>query len=291
MLDMETNSMIKNTKILKLLEDYRVMWALGHVSGLAYWDLETYIPQDGVEARSEALSKIASLSQKLFLDKDFVRQIKECAQIKDLNDYEKGIMRLLEKSLKSYEKLPPLFIEEWSKLTSEGTDVWRKAKETNNFSLFEPYLQKIVDLSRQKAKYLGYTDHPYDALLDDYEEGLTTKEVEEYFNSLKGQIVSLVNNIKKSKRYSLTHPIEEESYDKEKMVAFNEKLLHKLHGKLTNLRIDVSSHPFSINFGYGDSRITTRYMGKDFARAYSSTIHEFGHALYELQSHKALSYG
>ena len=284
------NSLIKNAKILRLLEDYRVIWALGHFSGLGYWDLETYMPQDGVEARGEALSKIESLSQKLFLDKDFVKQIKECAKIEDLNDYEKGIVRLLERKLKFYESLPAAFLEEFVRTASESTNIWRKAKDTNNFSLFEPYLQKIVELSRQKAKYLGYKEHPYDALLDDYEEGLTTKEVEEYFNSLKGLIVNLLNKIKSSKKYCLTSPITEEIYDPEKMSKFTKELLSVLHGKLSDLRVDVSSHPFSINLGYGDSRITTRYLGKDFARSYGSTIHEFGHALYELQSHKDLSY-
>jgi len=284
------SKLIQHPIIIKLLEKYRILWALNHVSALAHWDLETYMPKEGAKARGEALSKIASLSQSLFLDKTFVDLIEQAAKETGLNEYELAVVRLLKRSLKYYQKLPPEFIEDFVKTTSEATVVWRNAKEKSDFSLFEPYLEKIVQLARKKAEYLGYKEHPYDALLDDYEEGLTTKDAQNFFDSIKNPIVELINYVKNSKNFKHEHPLEHEEYDVEQMKKFTEKLLQFIHYNMDHIRIDTSSHPFSIYLGPGDQRITTRYEGKDFASAYSSAIHEYGHALYNLQSHEDLHY-
>src|SRR3989338_7296211 len=198
---MTESNLIKHHLIKELLEKYKVLWALGHVSALAHWDLETYMPKEGAKARGESLGKIASLSQSLFLDEKFVSLIEKADDEKNLNDYEKAILRLLKRSLKYYQKLPPEFIEDFVKTTSEATVVWRAAKEKNDFSLFKPYLEKIVELSRKKAEYLGYKEHPYDALLDDYEEGLTTKDAQIFFDSIKNPIIELINYVKSSKKF------------------------------------------------------------------------------------------
>ncbi len=280
--------LITNPAIIKLLDKYKVLWSLNHLSALAHWDLQTYMPEEGAKGRGESLAKISSLSQTLFLDKNFTSLIK-ISEKENLNYYEKGIIRLLNKTLKYYQNLPPEFIEEFVKTTSEATIVWQNAKEKDNFSLFEPFLEKIINLSRKKADYLGYKIHPYDVLLDEYEEGLTVKDCEIYFNSIKGPIISLLNKIKNSANYKKSHPLENEPYNLESMKNLNNKILNFLRNK-KDIRIDISSHPFSTHIGPGDQRITTRYSSKDFSRPYSSLIHEFGHALYELQSEGQLDY-
>jgi carboxypeptidase Taq len=282
--------LIQNKLILEILEKYKVIWSLGHLAALGSWDLDTYMPEEGAGARGEALGKVATLSQRLFLEKDFVDSILSAEKEQNLNDYEKAIVRLLKRTLKYYQKLPPDFIEEFSKVTSESRKVWEKARKQDNFSLFEPYLEKIVDLSRKKAEYLGYEKHPYDALLDEYEEGLTVEEVQKYFDSIKKPLIGLINYIKASKKFRNEHDLEKQKYDVEKMKKFTGKILEFIHYNLNHIRADISVHPFSICLGRGDSRITTRYEGKDFVRSYSSTIHEYGHALYELQSHDDLYY-
>ena len=195
------NKLISNSLIKELLEKYNVLWALGHVSSLAHWDMETYMPKEGIKARGEALSKIASLKQNLFLDKEFVDLIERCDSEKKLNDYEKAIVRILKRALRDYQKLPKEFIEDFVRTTSEATVIWREAKEKGDFSIFAPYLEKIVALSRKKAEYLGYKEHPYDALLDEYEEGLTSKEAEYFFDSIKKPVINLLDYIKKSSKF------------------------------------------------------------------------------------------
>jgi len=86
---------IKNKVILEILDKYRQIWTLGHLGGLANWDLSVYMPEDGAGARVEALAKLSTLMQKLFLDRDFVELIKKAENEKDLDDSEKAILRTL----------------------------------------------------------------------------------------------------------------------------------------------------------------------------------------------------
>ena len=279
----------QNPTILKILDRYRTLWALGHFSAVAGWDQRTYMPKDGAGARAEAFAKISSLSQKIFLEKEFVSLIKK-AQEERLNDYEKGIVRLLKRDLKIYQKLPPEFIEEFARVTSKAESVWEDAKRKNNFALFEPYLQKIIELSRKKAEYLGYERHPYDALLDEYEEGLTTRQSQEYFSSLKPRLSALFGYIKDSENYSLKNPLKNTDYNLERMKMLSSKIIDVLHGNKNNLRLDIAEHPFTMHLSTGDTRITTRYIEKDFTGTISSNVHEFGHALYDLQCNPNLEY-
>mgnify|MGYP001613220093 CR=1 FL=1 len=282
--------LINHPLIVELLDKYRTIWSLGHVSALANWDLQTYMPKDGVSARGEALSKVASLSQSLFLDEKFVSLIQQAEKETNLNEYENGIIRILKRGLKYYQKLPKEFIEELTKTTNDARVKWEEAKNKDDFSIFEPYLQRIIELSRKKAEYLGYEEHPYDALLDEFEEGLTTRETEAFFASIKERIIALTKYIKNSSKFKHEHPLEHETYEVELMKKFTLTVLDYIHDNKNNLRIDVTSHPFSSSFGPGDHRITTRYSGKNFRDSYTSTIHEYGHALYEMQSHEGLNY-
>jgi carboxypeptidase Taq len=278
------NSYFTNKTVIKILDYYKNLWALSYVSGVAHWDLETYMPQKGAGARGEALAKVSSLRQKMFLDKEFVTLIHSAEKSKNLNDYEKGIIRTLIRSLKFYEKLPPDFLEKFELLTNEATVVWRGAKEKGDNKLFEPYLTKIFDMNRKAADYLGYKESPYDALLDQFEEGLTAREVEDFFGKISNPLSDLLKSIKKSGKFQKSHFLERQAYDRNKLELVNEKILKRLFEDFGRFRIDVSSHPFTTSFANTDTRITTWYHRKDFGRSILATIHEFGHALYDLQS-------
>lgn len=274
----------KNKKIKEILEYYKLPWALSYVSGVAHWDLETYMPAKGASYRGEALAKISSLRQKIFLDKKFTSLIHSAAKEKGLNDAEKGVVRILLRALHDYEKLPSEFIESFEKLTNEATVVWRSAKEKSDFKLFEPYLKKIFDMNRKSADYLGYKDSPYDALLNEFEEGLTSGEVNSFFETIKTPLALLLKNIQKSKNYNKNHFLERQAYNKEKLEKLNTKILKLFWEDFGRFRLDVSSHPFTTSFSGNDTRITTWYHKEDFARSLLATVHEFGHALYDLQS-------
>lgn len=282
-------AVFKNPTILSILDYYKDLWALGHASRVAHWDLETYMPRLGASSRGQALGRLSVIRQKMFLDKSFTSLLTTANRLQNLNDQEKAVVRVLLRSLKFYEKLPPKFIEEFEKLTNTATVVWREAKSANSYKLFEPSLKKIFDMNRQMADYLGYVNSPYDALLDQYEEGLTVSQVEPFFNEVKQSLKDLLSKITNSKKYFKIHSLENAKYDKQKMQDLNDKVLKFLWSDYgQNFRLDTSTHPFTTSFSNNDTRITTWYHEANFGRSLLATIHEFGHALYDLQSSNEL---
>ena len=274
----------KNKTILQILDKYKDLWALGYVSWVAGWDLETYMPEKGALIRGEALGRLSTIHQRLFLDNSFVSLIHQAKKSKTLSEAERGVVRMLTHSLKFYEKIPPKFLEDFARLTSEASVVWRKAKESNNFRSFENHLSKIFEMNKKMADYLGYKDSPYDALLDQFEEGLTSAQVESFFGQIEDPLKNLLTRIENSPKYFKTHELEKTAYNKEALARVNEKILGVLwkdYGK--NFRLDVSAHPFTTSFSNTDTRITTWYHKSDFGRSILAVVHEFGHALYDLQ--------
>ena len=276
-------SLFQNETVKKILEKYHDLWAIHYVGAVAYWDTETYMPEGAIKERSIAFGKLAVLTQRMLLHPEFVDLVEKATKIDNLNDYEKGVVRTLKRSIDKLKKLPPEFVEEFSKVTNQARVAWRQAKEKNDYDLFAPYLEKIIELSRKKAEYYGYQEHPYDALLDDYEEGLLTREVDELFSKLKPQVIDILRKIMNSSEFLEKHPLEAEKYDKDKMHQLNLEIMKEFGFPFENGRLDISAHPFTIGIGIKDVRITSRYEGFDFKRSLLATIHEFGHATYELQ--------
>jgi len=276
-------NVFKNKKVKEILNYYKLPWALSYLSQVAHWDLETYMPPQGATLRGEALAKTSSLRQKIFLDKHFVDLIHRAQKEKELTDAERGVIRILLRELKHYQKLPPDFIEEFEKLTNTATVIWRGAKNNNNFKLFEPYLTKIFAMNRKMADYLGYRKSPYDALMDLFEEGLTVDQVEPFFDEIRDPLKELLGKIGKSPKYFKVHHLENAKYDKQKLADVNTKILKFLWSDFgKNFRLDTSAHPFTTSFSNSDTRITSWYHDRDFARSVLATIHEAGHALYDL---------
>lgn len=282
-------SPFQNKAIKGLLKEHQIFWALGYLSALAGWDLHTYMPVQGAAERGLALSKIGTLAQKMFTDKKFVKLVHNAAKQKGLNDYEKAVVHNLKRSLKIYEKLPSSLLEEITKTTNEAQIVWQEARLKNNFKLFQPFLQKLINLSIKEAEKLGYKNEPYDALLDLYEEAWTAKEVQLFFQEIAPQLKEILKRVQKKKDYMPVHPLEKIAYDRDELEKINDKVLQFFQADFKRMRIDTSAHPFTQYIGYDDTRITTRYRNKNFASSISSTVHEFGHALHHMQCDEALS--
>lgn len=268
---------ITNHRIKEILEKYELIWSLCYIMGISNRDMETYMPEGAAGLRSEAHSQISTHLQQLMLDRDFVKLVGSL-EGEVLNDVEKGIYRLLKRSIDEYKKLPESFIKERSESVDHATMAWRNARKNNDFNSFEPHLTKIIDLCLQKAELIGYKDHPYDVMIDHYEEGLTTKQVEEYFETLKSPLQRILANVKEN--FLKSNGIEVCKHDEEALKKFNNEILDYLGFDRMHQRLDISTHPFSTGLTPQDTRITTR-LEKEFYNTLFSTIHEFGHSLYE----------
>ncbi len=276
----------ENSTIKEIIGKYRRIWAINHAESVLGWDMEVNMPKEGILERSVAQGELSVLSQEFMLKPEFVNLV-EKVKDENLNEYERGIVRVLSREIRILKAFPPEFVREMSEVTSKSTKAWEEARNHDDFSKFEPWLDKIINLSRRAADYLGYENEPYDALLDLFEEGTTTKDVENMFSVLEKNLKPILDKILNDGKVPSAHPLEGESYRREEMEKVNHWILEKFGFPLgMRSRIDVSPHPFTTQFGIKDVRITTRYEESDFRRTVLSTVHEFGHALYELQQNE-----
>ena len=288
--------LIRDPVVKKLLEAYRPVWALGHALALLGWDHEVYMPRRGEEERSTAVAELSVLSRKLLLSRE-VKLLLEAVEARSdvLNDYERGVARVLRRSIDKIEKIPEELVYRKAMVTSKAFNAWREAKQKADFSIFKPYLEEIVEIARKEAEYLGYEGHPYNALLDLYEEGLTVDDVDNMFNVIIPASKEVLSKVQEQGYYPSEHPLEKAEYDRAAMEKANKRVLDLLGFPWDRGRMDVSPHPFTVNMGINDVRITTWYpvvdgAVRDFKRSLYAVIHEFGHALYELQVDERLMF-
>ena len=248
------------------------------------------MPRRGSEARSIAISELTVLRRRLLLSDDIRKMVEKLNErLEELNDYEKGVVRVLSRWIRVATALPEELVAKLAKVTSEATPVWAEAKKRNDYEKFKPYLKEIVELTREKAERLGYKEHPYDALLDLYEEGLTTREVENIFDRLIPNTKRVLEKVLSDDFYPRQHPLEKAPYSIDRARQVMANLLERLGWDWERGRLDVSPHPFTIELDIDDVRITTRYEGHDIRRPVYAVIHEYGHALYELQIDRRLA--
>lgn len=274
--------------IRDILKKYQRIWAMEHSLAVLGWDTETGMPEAGATARGIASGQIQMMVQRAVLDlQDPVRKAEKDGR---LDDYEKGIVRVLNRRLEYFTKIPPELIDKIERTTTEATVVWRKARKNSDFKLFSPHLSKILDLEREMTERLGYEKHPYDALLNIYDEGMTVRDADAVFAHLVPGVKKILAKVSKEGVYPKKHPLEAIRYDTASMTRTNEAVVKMLNMPKERFKMAVSTHPFTITIAPDDVRITTRYEGTDFKSSLFAVIHECGHALYELDTAKKLHY-
>jgi carboxypeptidase Taq len=269
-----------NPLMKEILDEYSGVWALSHAMRVLSWDMETQMPEGGAKSRGMATGEIAMLLQKATVRmKD---PVSRAAKLRDLSDRDRGIVRELGRTIDYYTKIPPEMVNELERVTTEATVAWRTARKKSDFRMFKPHLEKIVELKQREAEKLGYRKHPYNALLDLYEEGFTVADADRVFSRLIPGTGRILEKVLQAGVYPSKHPLESVKYDTEAMKRVNEGILRLLEMPSSTFMMDVSTHPFTIGIAPDDVRITTRYEGTDFKSTMYSTIHESGHAMYEL---------
>jgi len=280
----------ENPVISQILDAYKPIWSINHATSLMGWDFETYMPRKGTEERGVADSQLHLLQKELLLRKDFFDLVESGKKQKGLNDVERGIIRVLDRDITRETKIPKELTEAESLESIRGNMAWRQAREKSDFRMYEPHLKNMIEIKKQIAEKIGYEKHPYNALLDAFEEELTIDDLDKVFGVLTPQVQKVLKKLVDS-----GSPFCEESnlgklkYDVQEVDKLNREILALMQYDLERFRMDVSTHPFTGSMGLNDVRITTRYEGTDFKRSIFSTIHEAGHALYPLQCDQSLS--
>jgi carboxypeptidase Taq len=277
-LELEQTSLLKRFRELTgQIKQYE------EILGLVYWDMRTGAPRKGIELRSEAVGALSAETFKLSTSAEMgelLERLKEPEQMASLNEIDR---RLVEETSKDYDRnrrIPPEMYREYVVLTSQSESAWEEAKKNNDFAGFVPYLEKIIAFNRQFIELWGVKSTPYDTLLDMYEPGLTTVELDRLFGELRARLIPLAEQIANSENKPNTSFLEG-TFDKEAQKKFSKHILKDMGYDFDAGRLDESVHPFATGLSPGDVRITTRYLPHDITSALFGTIHEGGHALYE----------
>ena len=266
---------------------------LGGTQAVLEWDQQVYMPLGGAELRARQTSYLAGLIHEKFVNPkvgELIALVEKSDMVKDPDSDVAADIRELRHAYDKETKLPKELVEEINQTTALAHHEWAAARKASDFKKFQPWLEKIVGLSRRKAEAYGFIGEPYNALMDNYEPGATVTEVAEVFEKLRIDLVELLARITQApKRPDAS--IVERPYDVERQKVFGEMVAAAMGYDFTGGRLDVSTHPFTTGFGYGDTRITTRYNPKRLNDALFGTIHEAGHALYEMGIEKKKYFG
>jgi len=260
----------------------REIFSLNGTVALLDWDQKTYMPTWGARERADQISLISRLiHEKTTCEKLFRHVEKLWGRLEELDNREQVIVKRLRRDVEKARKIPSDFVERLSKTVSIAFTVWEKAKRKNDFNRFVPHLERIIELEKEYSELIDLPGHPYNSLLDDYEEGMSVEKLKKAFSYLRSEIVDILARIRSSdvfrKQYILNG-----RFDVERQKKICEFLLHKMGISRKVSRLDVSTHPFTTSIGYNDVRITTNYKSSQPLFSFFSTMHEAGHALYEL---------
>ena len=255
---------------------YRPAYLLSQVSSLLGWDQETHMPKAGIKARSAQKEYIAGLCHKMSTASQFESALKELLVCQDLSKEEKCAANLWNRDFQKATKLPKSFVERWTATCSEAVHTWQIARENNDFKAFCPHLKTIFELSAERAEYLSYKDHLYDALLDEYEPDATSAQINMLFADLKPFLIDLTKQSASDPR-----PLPPGPYPVDAQMRYVADLMQEMGLEPHHTRLDMSAHPFCTTLAPTDVRMTTHVTKDTPIPNISAVMHEGGHCLYE----------
>ena len=264
-----------------LREWEQTMAAYGHAEGVLYLDATTVAPKDTWEGRGKTMEILSKITYELSTDPkngEIISYLENHAD--ELDPQARREVEVARKQFDQTRRVPAEEYIAYSVLLNEAQNVWAEAKNNNDFASFAPCLEKIVEANRRFAGYYNPDMAPYDALLNEYEEGLNTKTLDAFFGQLRDTIVPLLEKVGNA------DPIDDSFLYKHYPVAqqrvFSDYLMEVMQIDRSHCGIAETEHPYTTNFNNKDVRITTHYHEDSLASSMYSVIHEGGHGIYEL---------
>lgn len=256
---------------------------LGQVASLVGWDQQTYMPEGAASARAE---QMAALSETLheMITAERCAKLLEAAEREivgmEADSDEVRAVKNIRRQYNQATKLPATLVAELSRQQALGQESWLRARANNDFPTFAPAMERVFELTRQKAECLGYTEHIYDALLDEYEYGVKHSDIVRLFEEMKPKTVALTHAIAQSKK-----PVDSSllfgTFPVDRQRELTLKLVRLVGFDLHTGRQDEAPHPFCSNASKFDVRLTTRFDPNYLGQAVYASLHEAGHGMYE----------
>ena len=270
-------------KLTKLKERLQEIADLRAASAVLGWDQLVNMPEGAAENRGEQIATIENILHTKATSDEIGTLLDDLKDYGSQLDPDSDDARLIKVAKREYDKqtkVPSEFVVKFARETTIGQSVWEKAKSASDFSLFQPNLEKLVALRREYAEFFKPWDHVYDPLLDDFEPGMKTADVQKIFDVLRTEQVALIKAI--SEKEKIDRSFLFLNYPEKSQWEFGEEVITQFGYDWKHGRQDKSAHPFTTSFGVNDVRITTRVKEDYLPTAMFGTFHECGHALYEL---------
>jgi carboxypeptidase Taq len=266
-------------QLKRRLQEVHDVASAGAVLG---WDQATYMPTGGASARARQGATLSRLAHERFTDPEVGKLLDGLtAHAKSLpeDSDDACLIRVVRRRYDRAVKVPAEFVARREEAASASYDAWTRARPANDFAAMRPFLERMLDFSREYARYLGPYDHIADPLIDELDDGMTVASVRALFDSLRAELVPMVRAIAEQ-------PLADDSclrrhFPEALQLEFSVGVIRRFGYDFDRGRLDKTHHPFCTRFCSGDVRITTRVKENDLGDALFSTLHEAGHALYE----------
>ncbi len=269
-----------NKSYLELVTYQQEIALLNSTASCLDWDQETYLPKKAIDFRASQLSYLAGKIHAMATGKDFQSKL-EAAEEEGSDDLtEMANLREWRHSFDLSHKLPQELVERCSQVSSIAKAAWADARAKNEFHLFAPHLEKLVEIAKMKADLWGYEDEPYDALLGCYERGAKTSDVAKIFDDFGPKIIETAR-LAVGKSCTTTARKLEGIFPIHFQEMLNQEIATSIGFDFDSGRINTTAHPFCTTLGPKDVRLTTRYYEHDFTASLFGVMHEAGHGLYE----------
>ncbi|KAL0479140.1 hypothetical protein AKO1_008022 [Acrasis kona] len=277
-----------NHKYHELTEILRKISILRGINAVLEWDQQVMMPTKGSGARAEHLAEISGILHERETDPKIGELLTSLeSELHTLDAYEAANVKLTRKDYDRKTKLSKDLAEKRAKLSSEGFNTWVEARKTNNFEMFAPILTQWVALQKEIANLIDPSRDAYDVLLDDYEPGTSGQEIDNIFSQLKTELIPLVAAVRRSNSQVDDSTLLEQVYSTKTQEELSRKIASEVVGfDFSKGRLDSSAHPFSLGVDTDDVRITTRLRNNSLLSGLRCTVHEAGHALYEVNLNK-----
>jgi len=246
------------------------------------WDSRTMMPAGGAETRAKQLATLSVLARDHLVATE-TRSLLDTAEAEvqsmPADSVERTICAQVREAIDYHLRIPADLVRRRAESGSIGQDIWARARTAGDFSAFAPVLEETVALNREMAEHIGYSSHPYDALMYRFEPGETMASLSTLFATLREGMLPLLRSIaqKDSPRYDfLKRP-----FPKQAQLDFGLKMAERIGYDLNRGRLDTTVHPFEVSFTRNDVRITTRVNENWMPACLFGSLHEAGHALYE----------
>jgi len=279
------------TKYEALLEKVYEINDIGKALAVLSWDKEVNMPEAGLPARVQQMTTLSRFNHILSTSDEFGALIEDAAA--ELNgaaydSNEASLIRLLRRHYADNRKLPPEFVARSAEVSGKARAAWVKARATNDFASFQPWLEQVIELCQEQAELYGYEDEKYDALLDKYEHGMKTADVRAIFDAVKAELVPLRQAIEE-RGTAVDDSVVHQTFAVETQKQFARYITRAVGYDYERGHLGTVVHPFATSFSRDDARITTRWYPDFLNPSLFGALHESGHAMYEQGTHPDLA--